>query len=34
MMKRILSTEETDSKIINNISLQETTILDSLVIDS
>lgn len=34
MMKRILSTVETDSKIINNISLQETTILDSLVFDS
>lgn len=34
MMKNILSTERTDSKIINNISLWETTILDSLVIDN
>lgn len=34
MMKRILSTEGTVSKIVNNISSRETTILDSLVIDS
>lgn len=33
-MKRILSREGTDSKIVNNISSQETTILDSLVSDS